>query len=302
MTAQTATAAENSRLLTDFNDPAADFRWRIVNDDVMGGRSEGDFEIREGTLHFAGRTNTRGGGFSSVRTGTLDLDLSGFDGIRLELRGDGRRYSWQIRTDARFRGREVSFWSEFDTVEGEQITVELPFKDFDPRFRGTRLGGGPPDPARIEGMGLMINDGRDGVFDIRVEQIAAYRTVSPLSLENLRWTQRILVISAEDESDARVQQQREAIADSRAAFEDRDMLLLTLFDVGDSAAGERRLTEAEIASARQALGIDTGSFRVLLVGKDGGIKLTRDTVVAPDEIYALIDTMPMRRQEMRERQ
>ena len=42
--------------------------WRIVNDNVMGGRSRGHFEISEQSLSFFGTTNTNGGGFSSIRS------------------------------------------------------------------------------------------------------------------------------------------------------------------------------------------------------------------------------------------
>jgi hypothetical protein len=36
---------------------------------------------------------------------------------------------------------------------------------------------------------------------------------------------------------------------------------------------------------------------VRLIGKDGGVKLDRDTPVAVAELFALIDAMPMRRAE-----
>lgn len=49
---------------------------------------------------------------------------------------------------------------------------------------------------------------------------------------------------------------------------------------------------------RAALGVEGGAFSLRLIGKDGGVKLARDAVVPMDEIYALIDTMPMRRSEM----
>ncbi|MEM1164222.1 MAG: DUF4174 domain-containing protein, partial [Pseudomonadota bacterium] len=39
-------------------------------------------------------------------------------------------------------------------------------------------------------------------------------------------------------------------------------------------------------------------FTVILVGKDGGEKFRRNGLVDPDELNALIDTMPMRLQEM----
>ena len=81
--------------------------WYVVNDNVMGGRSDGDFRIEEGELHFAGRTNTDGGGFSSIRTDAVELDLAGYDGIRLRVKGDGRRYTWRLTTTARWRGQEI---------------------------------------------------------------------------------------------------------------------------------------------------------------------------------------------------
>ena len=69
----------------------ANLQWIVVNDNVMGGRSNGGFDIDGGELRFAGSTNTNGGGFSSIRTGRLDLDLASHDGVVLRVRGDGRR-------------------------------------------------------------------------------------------------------------------------------------------------------------------------------------------------------------------
>jgi hypothetical protein len=38
---------------------------------------------------------------------------------------------------------------------------------------------------------------------------------------------------------------------------------------------------------------------LLLIGKDGGVKLKKEFIVPPDEIFTLIDSMPMRRAEMK---
>jgi len=148
--------------------------WYVVNDNVMGGRSDGDFRIEEGELHFAGRTNTDGGGFSSIRTDAVELDLAGYDGIRLRVKGDGRRYTWRLTTTARWRGQEIGYWADFDTVEGAWRTVDIPFSSFVPLYRGTRLDGPELDRAQITGMGLMIYDKQDGPFELRLESVRAY--------------------------------------------------------------------------------------------------------------------------------
>jgi len=125
---------ENALELTDFTTGTADLGWYVVNDNVMGGRSEGDFRIGDGELHFAGSTNTNGGGFSSIRTKPLDLDLSPYAGIRLRVKGDGRRYTWRLATDARWRGGEIGYWADFETRDGEWHTVDVPFSSFVPGF------------------------------------------------------------------------------------------------------------------------------------------------------------------------
>ena len=163
-------------LLTDFTSGTPDLGWYVLNDNVMGGRSQGTFEMREGTLHFSGNTNTNGGGFSSIRTDGVQLDLSDYAGIRLRVRGDGRRYTWRLTTTARWRGRPVNYWADFDTTDGEWTTADVPFASFVPKFRGYRLDGPPLDPARITGMGLMIYDNRDGPFELLLDSVGAYAT------------------------------------------------------------------------------------------------------------------------------
>ena len=161
-------------LLTDFGPNTPDMGWYVLNDNVMGGRSDGDFKLEQGELFFAGRTNTNGGGFSSIRTRPMQLDLSDYAGIRLHLRGDGRRYTWRLTTDARWRGRQVSYWADFDTRDGEWHTVDIPFAGFIPRFRGYRLDGPALSSDQITGMGLMIYDKQDGPFDLRLASVHAY--------------------------------------------------------------------------------------------------------------------------------
>ena len=161
-------------LLTDFSSNTPDLGWYVVNDNVMGGRSEGGFKQEQNKLSFAGRTNTNGGGFSSIRTKPMQLDLSRHTGIQLKIKGDGRRYTWRITTAARWRGRQVSYWADFETRDGTWSTVDIPFADFIPRFRGYQLDGPELDPTQITGMGLMIYDKQDGAFKLELASVHAY--------------------------------------------------------------------------------------------------------------------------------
>jgi len=49
-------------------------------------------------------------------------------------------------------------------------------------------------------------------------------------------------------------------------------------------------------SLRKRYKVNLGEFAVLLVGMDGGIKLNRQNEIRVEDIFDLIDTMPMRRE------
>ncbi len=96
-----------------------------------------------------------------------------------------------------------------------------------------------------------------------------------------------LVVVVGQASDPRVTQQHAALEHDAAALRERDVVVQ---DITPEAA---RRDRPELGVTAEA------AFEVLLVGKDGGVKLRRDKPLAASEITALIDTMPMRRNEMK---
>ena len=285
-------------MLTDFTSIGSDLGWYVVNDNVMGGRSEGDFEQVQGQLNFTGRTNTQGGGFSSIRTTPLQLDLSKHAGIQLHLRGDGRRYTWRLATAARWRGGQVSYLADFETQNGTWSTVNIPFSNFVPSYRGYQLDGPALDAGQIMGMGLMIYDKQDGPFELQLSSIRTYSADPPFALMQYQWQKRVLVVSAPTEDDKNLTDQQNEVALVPEDFMDRDMVLVTLLDDAVSTAGDRELTTEETMAARAALGIRPGSFALRLIGKDGSVKLSGEKATPMTEVFALIDTMPMRQRSL----
>ena len=161
--------------LTSFNGDSTDFGWYVQNDNVMGGKSEGGFDIAQGELFFSGNTNTDGGGFSSIRTRSLTLDLSAYTGIRVRVKADGRRYTWGVQTDARWRGRRINYWADFETMVGETQTIDIPFTKFFPQFRGFKLDGPEIDTSQIKEFALYQYDKTDGPFAMNLISVEAYR-------------------------------------------------------------------------------------------------------------------------------
>lgn len=150
--------------------------WKVVDDGVMGGLSKGNLSFSEdGILRFSGELSLENnGGFSSLRTGDLNLDLAGSEGLVIRVKGDGRTYQMRISTDARFRGMEVSFMAGFATKKGEWTEVRVPFASFVGSWRGTMLKDEVFNPAKISRLGLLLGDKKAGPFSMEVDWIRAY--------------------------------------------------------------------------------------------------------------------------------
>ena len=150
--------------------------WRVVDDGVMGGLSKGKIEIsKDGILTFSGKLSLENnGGFSSLRTGDLKMDLAGAEGLVARVKGDGRTYQMRFSTDARFRGMEVSFKADFKTTKGEWTEVKVPFDQFKGSFRGMSLSKEKFNPSKIRRVGLLLGDKKQGPFELQVDWIRTY--------------------------------------------------------------------------------------------------------------------------------
>ena len=105
-------------------------------------------------------------------------------------------------------------------------------------------------------------------------------------LQAYRWTSRVIVALAPTKTDPNLDRQRKLYHAMLAGARERDLVLLEA--VGGSSAA---------AALRQRFALGPG-FSALLIGKDGGEKLRSDGPVGADELFPLIDSMPMRQQEM----
>lgn len=163
--------------VAEFDDKEADsLNWRVVDDGVMGGLSKGKIEIsKDGILTFSGKLSLENnGGFSSLRTGDLKMDLAGAEGLVARVKGDGRTYQMRFSTDARFRGMEVSFKADFKTTKGEWTEVKVPYEQFKGSFRGMSLSKEKFNPSKIRRVGLLLGDKKQGPFELQVDWIRTY--------------------------------------------------------------------------------------------------------------------------------
>jgi len=171
----TVVKAENKSVtLFDAKNNLKILRWRIVNDTVMGGRSKSSWERLDGkNAKFTGKLSLENnGGFCSVRTYPKDLGLNRTQGFLIKVLGDGRSYSLNARS-CKTRGG-VNYRANFATTKGKITEVWVPFKDFKPSWRGSRIKNLPTlKGGDIEGIGFFLGDKKPGVFKLEIVKIVA---------------------------------------------------------------------------------------------------------------------------------
>lgn len=111
------------------------------------------------------------------------------------------------------------------------------------------------------------------------------------TLDGLRWKQRVLLLFPGEPGGA-WQAQLQGLERARPELAERDVLVLI---VGEKPGKDARLPDEREARARWK--VAPGEGAAVLIGKDGGEKW-RSPLPAPlEEMFPVIDAMPMRRQE-----
>lgn len=120
-----------------------------------------------------------------------------------------------------------------------------------------------------------------------------------VTLESLEWNHRVLAYVVSSESE-RGDIER-SIAQLSSGIEDRDLLFVNLGEVELETEHSLAITAEQRGLWRKFWNLDLSESRFVLIGKDGGAKAFQAKVLDMSLFFDLIDAMPMRRAELRER-
>jgi len=160
----------NGFILFDFNKESKTDNWTVINDVVMGGRSEADFNINsEGYAVFSGQVSLENnGGFSSVRYRFESMDVIKYEKVLLKLKGDGKPYQFRIKADL---SHAHTYVKHFQT-SGEWETIEIDFKDMHPQFRGRVLDMPNYTGEKMTEIAFLIANKKAEAFRLEIDKIS----------------------------------------------------------------------------------------------------------------------------------
>jgi len=159
----------NKKLIIDFT-TSSKLPWTVINDNVMGGLSEGHAELQSQALRFYGLISTdNNGGFTSVYSAPIKLSKS-IEAISITIKGDGNRY--QLRMRSSVMGRELVYKVDFLTKTNQTETYRFLFSDFKASFRGSIVVDAPDLKANtVTKVGFLIGPNQKKMFLLSVYKI-----------------------------------------------------------------------------------------------------------------------------------
>lgn len=116
-------------------------------------------------------------------------------------------------------------------------------------------------------------------------------------LSQHQWKDRLLLLFCAEPDNKLAKRQLESFQEESAALEDRDLLIYRICP--DLVYGPDNHPEVTAEWFYKHYRVGKDEFNVILIGKDGGEKLRSEVFIEPEKIFDLIDTMPMRRAEMK---
>lgn len=122
------------------------------------------------------------------------------------------------------------------------------------------------------------------------------KTISQ-NLKKHQWNDRIVLIFSDDKSSSKLKKQVELFQKEKAGLEERKLKIYQFaegdykFDF-DASWKKSSLNTIRFIDKEE-------SFKIVLIGLDGEIKLKQNTILTPEKLFAIIDGMPMRKRELK---
>jgi hypothetical protein len=124
------------------------------------------------------------------------------------------------------------------------------------------------------------------------------------ALDDYVWKNRIVILISDEDNSAKVQNQISILLAEAEDLIERKMIVLEVKPEMYRLINPSQSANMEWISSDyvyKQINADSKSFEIQLIGLDGRVKMKSNEFVVLDELFALIDKMPMRQIELRSR-
>ena len=115
-------------------------------------------------------------------------------------------------------------------------------------------------------------------------------------LKDYKWKNRLVLVIGNNTNNTTFTRQLEVLENDNQGLNERRLKLFKVLP-NKYQLDEELWVEGSLVFDKYNANKDP--FRIILIGLDGGIKLSQSTVISKKDLFDLIDSMPMRSSELR---
>ena len=160
---------QNKKVIFEFDKLCNIDAWQVVDDVVMGGKSNSEISLNEdGNGIFKGTVSIENnGGFSSIRLNVNKIETTSNKTIILKLKGDGSVFQFRVK---RSKYERHYYIFNFKTT-GDWETIEIPLEEMTPSFRGFKLDISNFNQDDIQQIGFLKASKKNTPFRLEIKHI-----------------------------------------------------------------------------------------------------------------------------------
>ncbi len=114
------------------------------------------------------------------------------------------------------------------------------------------------------------------------------------------WKNRVIMIDCATVAETKFQLQLKEFVNEKEALDDRKIVIYMKKDTQYHVLQQPMIMELLSANSASKGAADS-TFEMTLIGLDGGVKLRQTDWISKNQLYQLIDSMPMRQSELQSR-
>jgi hypothetical protein len=125
------------------------------------------------------------------------------------------------------------------------------------------------------------------------------QSLDNFDLGDYKWNSRVLIVFSPNTFNADYRDQTKALKTSKSGVKDRDLEVFYALDQSSALAKGKIIPDDEAANLRNQFDVPSQNFTTILIGKDGTEKLRSSGAISSNKLFKTIDSMPMRKLEMK---
>lgn len=148
---------------------------------------------------------------------------------------------------------------------------------------------------------FFCNESMKTMLLLFVTLIALSMNSQSQDLSSHQWEDRLILILTDDSSNTVYQKQVDELYSDQQGLNDRKLEIYTILSDKFKRDDRENLGWIPSTDLYDEYKQSDEPFEILLIGLDGGIKLRQSEFLANEDLFGRIDQMPMRRNELRNR-